>query len=871
MAVTVIPQTEGGFLAHRSLLIRAYPKNLSDTHLPWLLSACADPGARVSAEFFFSNDTEDHQLATLLILRAEGPQRREVEARLDRTSRMILTNLRKAGYTAELMDDHPDSTRELLSPFVFFFLPPAKGGDAVTGYYLPDQPPLPEKRQPYLPASWRNHPQPPPLPLQRMLSVLCTYARDGICLQFRHTRMTKDECEELARLTSSAESAEGKKHLATLLEMAGRPVFQVSILASGCPLFLQQLSLLMSSQGFASFQVPYRALPASLGVHLATGLNRLNRLFRVLGHDLRLRNRLTDDDSRLSQLADLSGIRACLTVPTGPTPEFLPTRAAPIAAPVRSARPKNEDSVLSLGVRADTSGKPFELPASSLLRHGVLCGKSGVGKTVVAMGILYQLAHLPSPVPFLVIEPTKTEYRTLLHAVPGLRVYTPGKQDSGLPLPLNPFVPPRGITRAQYIPCLKDIFAMSISMDAFLKNAFAEVITSCYNLYGWQEDSTRDSPSVTHFGMHEFIREFRRYTRDEIRNQESRDNVENGGVIRLMNLINTDAFLFDTIETPDWEDLLRHPVLIELNALPSQEEKALVFAILMKNLDLVVHQRTEHSSALRNVIMIDEVHVLLDRSPGGGLLEDAAPGAACTAMLQDMTLTYRSLGLGLLFGDQSPVTLGTLFNQVNLRVIMRIDSGEDLRRIADTVSFDAAICSEIPRLDVGYAYVHRAGMENPVCICGINWETELNLPSSVPDSELLEVLQPHAGRPFLQCQNCPACLGGCLPSRRIRASALAEYLLRQEPLHGILRPEENAFSTLEMDLAVYLSRRFPEEYEKALRERQPDSPPDPGLLPCTRLQLIRKLLISGLCPLPEDRLWGMIPALSPEPTEKKEG
>ena len=152
MAVTVIPQTEGGFLAHRSLLIRAYPKNLSDTHLPWLLSACADPGARVSAEFFFSNDTEDHQLATLLILRAEGPQRREVEARLDRTSRMILTNLRKAGYTAELMDDHPASTRELLSPFVFFFLLPAKGGDAVTGYYLPDQPPLPEKRQPYLPA-----------------------------------------------------------------------------------------------------------------------------------------------------------------------------------------------------------------------------------------------------------------------------------------------------------------------------------------------------------------------------------------------------------------------------------------------------------------------------------------------------------------------------------------------------------------------------------------------------------------------------------------------------------------------------------------------------------------------------------------------
>ena len=133
MAVTVIPLPEGGFLAHRSLLIRAYPKNLSDAHFPWLLSACADPGARVSAEFFFSNDTEDHQLATLLILRADGPQRRDVETRLDRTSLMILTNIRKAGYTAELLDDHPDSTRKLLSPFAFFFLPPAKGGDAVTG------------------------------------------------------------------------------------------------------------------------------------------------------------------------------------------------------------------------------------------------------------------------------------------------------------------------------------------------------------------------------------------------------------------------------------------------------------------------------------------------------------------------------------------------------------------------------------------------------------------------------------------------------------------------------------------------------------------------------------------------------------------
>lgn len=863
MSVTVIPTESGTFLAHRVLFIRSFPDALRNDLFSFLLTACADPDSRVSLEFCFASSSSDRTLSSMLILRADGVQRLEVENRLTRISIILKKKLISAGYTVDFFDDHPRLTESLLALFSGFFSGKLAKYSRSCGFYLPDLPPSSEKKQNYLPASYQDHPLKESVSLSGMLTVLTSYPGSFLSFQLQSARMTSSETGMLASLLASTTDSGAQKHYTSLLELADRCLFEVSVLISGSPLYLKEFTLLMRTSGFGDFDLPRKAMASSIGEHLVHGHLKADRIFRSFGHHPSLRGRLDEPLSRLSLLASPESILSCFAFSADHAPDALPRRADPLEDPSIMPSPLQDSKAVVLGTRMDGDRELFSFPFKALLRHGVLTGKSGSGKTVMAMGILYQLAHAPSPVPFLVIEPTKTEYRTLLQAIPDLRVYTPGKQEHAVPLSLNPFVPPKGITTAAYIPCLKDIFSMSISMDAFLKNAFAQVISDCYNYYGWQDNSTCDSPGVTHFGMHEFIREFRRYTRENIKDPESRNNVENSGVIRLLNLINTDSVMFDTIERPDYEELLAHPTLIELNAISSQEEKALVFAILMKNLDLVIHQRTEHSAGLRNVIMIDEAHVLIHQESRVRTAGEADPGSICVSMLENMILTYRSLGVGILLGDQSPKTLLPLFGQVDLRLIMRIDSGEDLRTISDTVSFSREICDRIPFLNTGYAYAHMTGIEKPVCILGTNWEQQLHLPKEVSDSTLCQHMNPRVGAPYLQCSDCPFCLSGCSLSRRADADAIAEHLMRHDPLHSLLQAEDNVKAQMEIPLTRFLALDLDKHLQEAMHQRRLPGSPSPALKRCTEIHLIRKLLLSGECPIPEERLWRMLPPCLP--------
>ena len=99
------------------------------------------------------------------------------------------------------------------------------------------------------------------------------------------------------------------------------------------------------------------------------------------------------------------------------------------------------------------------LSLNSLTKHMFVAGVPGSGKTTAVFNMLVQLAR--NGVPFLVIEPAKTEYRALKmlgeHADPAvrglagdLRIYSPGN-DNVSPLRFNPFAYPEGITLDEHI------------------------------------------------------------------------------------------------------------------------------------------------------------------------------------------------------------------------------------------------------------------------------------------------------------------------------------------------------------------------------------------------------------------------------------
>lgn len=99
-------------------------------------------------------------------------------------------------------------------------------------------------------------------------------------------------------------------------------------------------------------------------------------------------------------------------------------------------------------------------------------------------------------IPFLAIEPTKTEYRCLTDAIPDLTVFTPG-MNSVSPFIINPFVPPVGVTMESYVPSLMNAFQAAFTMPDPLPAIFREVVNKTYAKYGWKRSSTCEDPDVT--------------------------------------------------------------------------------------------------------------------------------------------------------------------------------------------------------------------------------------------------------------------------------------------------------------------------------------------------------------------------------------
>lgn len=182
-------------------------------------------------------------------------------------------------------------------------------------------------------------------------------------------------------------------------------------------------------------------------------------------------------------------------------------------------------------------------------------------------------------IPFLVVEPTKNEYRSMIDIIPELQVFTPGKSNIS-PFIINPFIPPKNVTVETYISSLMTAFKAAFSMPSPLPDIFLAAINESYNEYGWRMDSTADDPHAEPFGMYEFIRVFKRKIRNMDYKGDVKSNIESAGVVRLVSLLEQNSNIYDNIHTIPLEDLISKPTVIELNAINNKEQKSLIMAFV---------------------------------------------------------------------------------------------------------------------------------------------------------------------------------------------------------------------------------------------------------------------------------------------------
>ena len=485
---------------------------------------------------------------------------------------------------------------------------------------------------------------------------------------------------------------------------------------------------------------------------------------------------------------------------------------------------------VKFGALRDDDSVLIGAPLKAFTKHCLIVGMPGSGKTTFSINLLLQFYD--KGIPFLAIEPTKTEYRAMIDRVPELQVFTPGNNRVS-PFVINPFIPPKGITVEQYIPSLVTAFQAAFSMPSPLDVTFLKAIRTCYLQYGWKDYSQYGDEDVTVFGLHEFVVVFKKLISQTNYSKEVKGNLESGGVLRLTTLLEQNRNIYDTVHSVPLEDLLSKPTVLELNAIDNAEQKALLMALLLINICLYSKNTNNSDGKLKNVILMDEAHVLLDDS--GSSAQGVADSRGMTVKaMQNMIKEIRSSGTGIILADQTPSCVGRdIIANTDIKIAFRLVQATEKELIADSTNMLVEDSQNLSRLHVGEAYAYYNMLDYPKLLVTEDIREKENIRLKVEDKELIDRMtywntRKELLKPFRECALCRRCNDGCNLSLRSDAEYIAEMTVAQ--FKNMVRSENDAMKCVffVQDLMQSYFQRFDEE---TLQQ----------LIPCVQIRINRKL------------------------------
>ena len=410
-----------------------------------------------------------------------------------------------------------------------------------------------------------------------------------------------------------------------------------------------------------------------------------------------------------------------------------------------------------------------------LAKHMLVVGTPGSGKTTFSVGLLDRLWK-EHHIPFLVIEPAKNEYRSLVQSIPDLQVFTPGKNFIS-PFVFNPFVPPKNVKLETYKSTLKTAFAAGVSMTTPLDKIFEESINNCYSDFRWLDTYTSDDKGKI-FNIADFIKCFQE-TFDEIGYTGDARNIGRAGVVRLKSLVN----LFDNYYSIPIEDILTKPTIIELAAIENSDQKALIISLLLLSILAYVNANYVGEGGLKNVILLEEAHVLLDADTNAG--EGAAnPSKIAQGLVKRMLAEIRSYGVSLVIADQSPRKVTTdVVALTDMKVVFRLVEAEDKQIISDSMNMSEVQSQRLARLKPGEAFFFFNKLEEPEEVITPDYRLENKISISLDDesiknlSKYWESRQKYL-RPFPECELISYCSDRCDYERRVLAREIARRIFK---------------------------------------------------------------------------------------------
>ncbi|CAI8986942.1 ATP-binding protein [Pseudomonas sp. IT-P294] len=359
--------------------------------------------------------------------------------------------------------------------------------------------------------------------------------------------------------------------------------------------------------------------------------------------------------------------------------------------------------------------KPVSLPLKELSKHVFVTGVTGAGKTTTCMNLL-----LESRLPFMVIEPAKTEYRALHGRGVEVDYYTLGREDL-TPFRLNPFelVSSRQ-NLASHISVLNATLAAVFPMEAAMPSIVEEAIIEAYKAKGWDIHSTQnfllDDPwrngSDAWPTFSDMIAKLDKVIMSKQMGREFEEKYRGSLVARLTSLtLGVKGRMLNSRYSMNFDQLLDRHVVIEMEEIKDEKDKALLMGLIINRLAECMKQRHRVQPTFQHLTLIEEAHRLLSRPEPG----DAESKKMGVEMFANLLAEVRKYGEGLIIADQIPNKLiADVIKNTNTKIVHRLFAADDRKIIGDAIGLSEEQQAFLPLLKPGETIVYCGGWHGAV-------------------------------------------------------------------------------------------------------------------------------------------------------------
>lgn len=352
------------------------------------------------------------------------------------------------------------------------------------------------------------------------------------------------------------------------------------------------------------------------------------------------------------------------------------------------------------------------LDKNNLDKHLFITGVTGSGKTTTCHKIL-----IDSNLPFLIIEPAKTEYRILTETYDDLIVFTLGK-DTITPFRLNPFEFFRHESITSRVDMIKASIEASFDMEAAIPQLIESAIYECYEDYGWDISSNKNKKYGEHAfddGIYAFptLQDLINKVDKVVQQQGFDERLKNDYIgsikARLLGLVvGSKGLMLNTKRSIDFEDLLTRRVVLEFEEIRSITEKSLIMGFVLTNLIEAIKANFMKHGTYRHITLIEEAHRLLSKFMPG----DSPNKKHGVETFTDMLAEIRKYGEALIIVDQIPNKLTPeVLKNTNTKIVHRLFAEDDKDAIGNTIVLNKEQKEFLSNLETGRAIVFTQGFD----------------------------------------------------------------------------------------------------------------------------------------------------------------